>query len=191
MVMGGVVLNIYKDGRLFVEVNATLAAWQAETNRWVFSDAVFIKYNGEANPAMRRLASWSSEVSVPPENLVLEKLVPDGISSVEVLRRLRRLKSVGSDSTAEQTLLWVKLAAPLANPVMALIGAAIVLLLPKNNGFLSFGLAVGVGFFFWSVIIMAQEAGKAELLPPFAAGLAPCVAFALVSLWGLRRARAI
>jgi len=41
------------------------------------------------------------------------------------------------------------------------------------------------------MIIMGQEAGNAELLPPLAAGLAPSGLFALASLWGLRRARAI
>jgi len=189
--MEGVILNVYKEGRLFTEVNARRAVWREETRRWVFSDGVFIKYAGDAAPSVKRIASWDSDVSVPPENLVLEKLVPDGVSSAEVLRRLRRLRSVGAPSAAERTLLWVKLAAPLANPVMALIGAAMVLLLRKNSGVLSFGLALGVGFVFWAVIIMAQSAGKAELLPPFVSGLAPSAVFALFSLWGLKRARAI
>ncbi len=189
--MEGVILNIYKEGRLFTEVNAARARWRKDAGRWVFSDGVSIKYAGEAAPIMKNFDAWESGVSVPPEDLILEKLVPEGVSSLEVLRRLRRLRVVGSPSTAENTLLWVKLAAPLANPAMALIGAAMVLMLRTNNRILGFGLAVGVGFFFWAVIIMTQEAGKAELLPPFAAGLAPSAVFALASLWGLRRARAI
>ena len=47
------------------------------------------------------------------------------------------------------------------------------------------------GFFFWAVIILAQEAGNAELLPPYAAGFLPALAFLAASLWGLRRARAL
>ena len=190
-VMEGVLLNVYKEGRLFFEVNARRASWRGAARRWIFSEAVLIKYGGEAAPSMQRFASWDSGVSVPPENLVLEKLVPDGVSSAGVLRRLRLLKMVGSPSTAERTLLWVKLAAPLANPAMALIGAAMVLLLRQNNRFFSFGLALALGFFFWAVIIMAQEAGNAELVPAYVAGLAPSAVFALASLWGLRRARAI
>ncbi|HNW43587.1 MAG TPA: LptF/LptG family permease [Elusimicrobiales bacterium] len=188
-VMEGVILNIYKEGRLFLEVNARLASWREGVKRWIFSDGVLLKFSGDAAPSMERFALWDSGVSVPPGDMVLEKLVPDGVSSAEVLQRLRRLRLVGAPSTAERTLLWVKLAAPLANPVMALIGAAMVLLLRKNNSFLSFGLAVGVGFFFWAVIIMSQEAGKAELLPPLAAGLAPCLLFGLASVFGLKRAR--
>jgi lipopolysaccharide export system permease protein len=140
---------------------------------------------------MKRFARYQSGISVRPENLVLEKLVPDGVSTLDVLRRLRRLEAVGAPAAAERTLLWVKLAAPLANLAMALIGAAMVLLARKNNLYFSFGQAVGLGFLFWALIIMGQEAGNAELVPPFIAGLAPSALFALASLWGLRRARAI
>ncbi|OGR68241.1 MAG: hypothetical protein A2081_06005 [Elusimicrobia bacterium GWC2_61_19] len=189
--MQRVIVNIYKEGRLFLEVNAGWAQWDEAAKLWVFHDGVMITYNEDAKPAVKNFADYRSSIAVPPENLVLEKLVPEGVSSLDVLRRLRRLNAVGAPAAAERTLLWVKLAAPLANPAMALIGAAMVLLMGKNNKFFSFGLALGFGFFFWAVIIMTQEAGNAELIPASAAGFAPVVLFALVSLWGLKRARAI
>ena len=92
---------------------------------------------------------------------------------------------------ATTPLFWAKLAAPLANPAMALIGAAMVLLSGKSSRYMNFGLSVGLGFFFWAVIIMSQEAGNSELLPPLAAGFAPALLFAAASLWGLRRSRSI
>jgi lipopolysaccharide export LptBFGC system permease protein LptF len=189
--MERVIVSVYREGLLSLEINAASAAWQPELRRWAFSDGVMIHYGGPAGPSMRRFKTYQSAISVEPENLVLEKLVPDGLSSGDVLRRLRRLRAVGAPASEERTLLWVKLAAPLANPAMALIGAAIVLLLPRGNRFFSFGLALAVGFLFWAAIIMAQAAGNAELVPPAAAGLAPSLLFALASLWGLRRARAI
>jgi len=150
-----------------------------------------INYSGDARPSITPFAAYESAISVPPEDLVLEKLVPEGVSSLDVLRRLRKLRAVGAPYAVERTLLWVKLAGPLANPAMALIGAAMVLLAKKNNRFFSFGLALAFGFFFWTVIIMGQEAGNAELVPAAVAGLAPAVTFAMLSLWGLRKARAI
>ncbi|OGR42300.1 MAG: hypothetical protein A2X35_00935 [Elusimicrobia bacterium GWA2_61_42] len=189
--MKRVIVNIYKEGKLYLEINAATARWQQDLKRWAFNDGLMIKYDGDAKPVTRRFAEYQSAISVPPEHLVLEKLVPEGVSALDVLRRLRRLKAVGAPAAAERTLLWVKLAAPLANPAMALIGAAMVLLLRTNNKFFSFGLALGFGFFFWAVIIMTQEAGNSELLPAAAAGFAPVVLFTLASLWGLRRARAI
>ncbi|MDD5208686.1 MAG: LptF/LptG family permease [Elusimicrobiales bacterium] len=189
--MERVIANIYKDGRLSLEINAASAGWRPDTGQWTFLDGVTIQYDGDQKPSVKRFESYQSAISVRPENLVLEKLVPDGVSTSQVFDRLRRLEAVGAPASAERTLLWVKLAAPLANPAMALIGAAMVLLARKNNRYFSFGLAVGLGFFFWAVVIMVQEAGNAELLPPYLAGLGPAALFALVSLWGLRRARAI
>jgi lipopolysaccharide export LptBFGC system permease protein LptF len=188
--MERVIMSIYNKGELSLEINAVSASWQPSVKRWVFNDGVIITY-GPAGPSTKRFAAYQSAISVKPENLVLEKLVPDGLSTADLLRRLRRLRAVGAPATEESTLLWVKLAAPLANPAMALIGAAMVLLVRRNNKFFSFGLALGFGFFFWAMIIMAQAAGNAELLHPALAGFAPPALFALVSLWGLRRARAI
>lgn len=187
--MERVLLCEFRGGRLSAEVNARSAAWRGDVNRWEFYDGVEIRYNGDEVPSVKHFTSWLSAVSVPPEDLLLEKLVPDGISSLALLRRIRRLDAVGAPSVQERTLLWVKLFAPFSSPAMALIGAAMVLLLGGSSRFFSFGLAVGTGFLFWAVIIMAQEAGNAELAPPVAAGLAPCAFFAAISLWGLKRAR--
>jgi lipopolysaccharide export LptBFGC system permease protein LptF len=189
--MAGVVANTYRGGRLWQEASAGSARWDQGERRWLFSGAVVTSFSEDGSPRTERAADYPSAVTVPPEDLVLERLVPDGVSTLDVLRRRSLLRAMGAPCSEESTLLWVKLFAPLANPVMALIGAAIVLMARKNNRYLSFGLSVGFGFFFWAVIIMVQEAGNAELLPPFLAGLAPAGFFTLVSLWGLRRARAI
>lgn len=189
--MQGVIANIYREGRLWREINAGGGAWRPDAGVWDFSGGVLIEYGADLKPALRRFENYRSEISARPGDLVLEKLVPDGINMAGLLRRLRLLKAAGSPSTEEQTLLWVKLAAPLSCPAMALIGAAMVLLSRASSRYMNFGLSVGLGFFFWAVIIMTQEAGNAGLLPPLAAGLAPPLLFAAVSLWGLRRARAI
>lgn len=188
--MDNVMLSVYKDGRLNTEYNAGSASWDASLGRWVFKDGIEVVYGKSVAPVVTPFKSRVSDVSVPPEDLVLEKLVPDGITTLELLRRIKRLKAVGAPSVQERTLLWVKIAAPLANPVMALIGAAMALLLRGNNKIYSFGLAIGCGFFFWAVIILSQQAGNAELLSPMLSGLAPCLGFAVASFWGLKRARA-
>lgn len=189
--MGAVVLNSYRDGRLLREVRARGARWDAGAVAWVLEDGSEALYEGAGPPRIRRFAELRSEVSVPPENLVLERLVPDGVSIREVRRRIALLTAVGAPSSEERTLLWIKLCAPLASPVMALIGAAMALLMRGGSRLFSVGFAIGAGFLFWSMMIMGQEAGGAELVPPYVAGLGPALLFGAASLWGLRRARAI
>ena len=189
--MGGVVASSYRSGKLAFEVGARSASWDPGGKRWVFSDGVLTAYEEGGPPRIRRFERYDSEVTVPPEDLVLERLVPDGISIRGVLRRLALLKAVGAPHSEEDTLLWIKLCAPLASPVMALIGAAMAMLMRGGSRLFSVGFAVGAGFLFWSVMIMAQEAGNAELVPAYAAGLGPALFFGAASLWGLRRARAL
>lgn len=189
--MSGVAAAGYRAGKLELEVSARSADWDPAEKRWMFSDGVVTAYEAGKPPRIKRFARYASAVTVPPENLVLERLVPDGVSLREVLRRLSLLEAVGAPHSEENTLLWIKLCAPLASPVMALIGAAMAMLMRGGSRLFSVGFAVGAGFLFWSMMIMAQEAGNAELVPAFAAGLGPALLFAAASLWGLRRARAI
>ncbi len=189
--MRGVIAGFYGGGALKRELNAEAAVWNPSAGEWEFRGGVLIDYGPDMKPFFTPFDSRMSGIRVRPGDIVLEKLVPDGVSIAGVLRRLRLLDAAGAPSLEERTLLWVKLAAPLANPAMALIGAAMVLLSGKSGRYMNFGLSVALGFFFWAVIIMAQEAGKAGLLPPPAAGLSPMLLFAAASLWGLRRARAI
>lgn len=187
--MERVIANIYRDGRLFVEINARSALWQAADRRWFFKDGVFINYGAGLKPISSRFASYQSDISVPPDSLVLERLVPEGVSIAGLLRRVECLSAVGSPVVSELTILYCKLAAPLANLVMALIGAMIVLLIRGGSRVLNFGLAVIVGFIFWAVVIMGQSLGKAELFPPLIAGFGPLALFAFFSLFGLKKAR--
>lgn len=189
--MSGVVADFYNGGRLSLELNAAGARWQAAEKRWVFSDGVLTDYRSESGPLVRSFREFVSAVAVPPENLVLGRLVPDGVAIPGVLRRIARLKAVGAPSSEERTLLWVQVFSPLADPVMALIGAAMAMFMGMGNRLFSVGFAVGFGFFFWSMMIMCQEAGNAEMLSPFMAGFAPVLLFAGASVWALRRARAL
>lgn len=189
--MDDVILTVYSGGRLSRELNAPSASWDPSSGRWEFLGGTEVKYGEGMEPSFRRFDSMASPLSTAPDDLVLEKLVPDGISISGLLRRLSLLRGSGSPSVRERTLLWVKLSSPLASPAMALIGAAMVLLAGRTSRYLNFGLAVGMGFFFWAFMIMAQEAGNAELVGPAVAGLSPMIIFAALSLWGLRRARAL
>ena len=189
--MSGVVADFYADGRLSRELNAAAARWDGEGRRWIFTSGVKIDYEGDSPRSIARFPEYVSEVSVPPEDLVLERLVPDGVSIPDVRARIARLKAVGAPSGEERTLFWVQLFSPLAAPVMALIGAAMAMFMGRGNRLYSVGFSVGFGFFFWSMLIMGQEAGSAGMVPPFLAGLLPVLVFAAASFWALRKARAL
>jgi lipopolysaccharide export LptBFGC system permease protein LptF len=121
----------------------------------------------------------------------MDRLVPEGISLRGLFLRIRRLRLIGAPSAEEETVFWGKFAAPLVNPVMALLGAAVVLLLGSHGKLFNLGLAIGSGFLLWAAMMFGQSAGQVEILGPLTASFGPLLFFLALGLWGLRRARAI
>jgi len=187
--MEKVLVSGYDGGKMAFEINAGAAAWDKAAGSWVFTDGVLVKYGGPGRrPVTSPFKTLSGRLRAPPDALVLERLVPDGVSMADIAGRIRRLEAVGAPVIEEEVQFYSKLAGPLANLVLALTGLMLVLLI-RMNRFLGFGVALGVGFFFWVLATMGQYAGEAEMLPPAAAGFGPAALFLTAALFGLRRAR--
>ena len=193
-IMSRVILSEYSDGKLISTLQADHASWDDAIGAWVFWDAtetVFPSGNGAyfSFPRVKRHISKNAVSTVRPDDLILENLEPDGVNIKGIMERIRKLRLVGAPSVAEHTLLWCKAAAPFANIVMALIGAAMALIFTGNRRFYSYGAAIAIGFLFWAALVFSQEIGTAEMLPPALAGISPLVIFGFFSLWIMRRAR--
>lgn len=188
--MEKVAADIYRDGQLAGEIAAGSAVWDRGLGRWVFNGASVTEYL-PSGPAVSGRESYVSGISLAPENMVVDKLVPEGISMRGLFLRIGRLRFIGAPAAEESTVFWGKLAAPLANPVMALLGAAVALLLGSHGKLFNLGIAIGSGFLLWAAMMFGQSAGQVEILGPLSAAFGPLLAFLLLGLWGLRRARAL
>lgn len=188
--MERVLVNIYGGGRVLTEINARKAVWDRAAGVWVFEKGVLITYGPRAGtrPVTSAFTSYSGPFRSPPKTLILERLVPDGVSILNLADRIRRLKAIGAPVVAEKVQLYSKLAGPLANIVLAITGLTLVLSV-RMNRILGFGIALAVGFSFWVFMTMGQYAGEAELVPPAVAGFGPALVFLAVSFLGLRKAR--
>ena len=188
--MERVLVNIYGGGQVLTEINAAKAVWDRAAGVWVFENGVLIKYGPHAGsrPVTSAFKSYSGPLRSPPDTLILERLVPDGVSILDIADRIRRLKAIGAPVLAEKVQLYSKLAGPLANIVLAITGLTLVLSI-RLNRVLSFGIALATGFFFWVFMTMGQYAGEAEMVPPALAGFGPALVFLAISFLGLRKAR--
>ena len=164
------------------------AEWDADNRQWIFKNAVETVYGNSRFPKMQKYGEKTAKVSVGPENLILENLVPDGINISGIKGRIKSLSLIGAPSVAERTLLWCKISAPFANIIMALIGAAMALLFIGSKRFQSYGWAIGTGFLFWASLVFSQEIGHAEILSPFLSGISPIIVFGIISAWLLKKA---
>lgn len=182
--------DFYREGELTGEISAESALWDPGLLKWVFSGAMVTEYL-PSGPAVSRRATHVSDISLPPGSMVMDRLVPEGISMRGLLLRIKRLRFIGAPVSEEMTVFWGKLAAPLANPVMALLGAAVVLLLGSHGKMFNFGIAIGSGFLLWAAMMFGQSAGQVEMVGPLTAAFGPLLFFLALGAWGLRRARAI
>lgn len=181
--------DFYRDGELEGEISAESAVWDPGRQRWVFNGASVTEYL-PSGPAVSRRKEHLSEISLAPENMVIDKLVPEGISMWGLMLRIKRLRFIGAPVSEEMTVFWGKLAAPLTNPVMALLGAAVVLLLGSHGKLFNLGIAIGSGFLLWAAMMFGQSAGQVEIVGPLTAAFGPLLVFLALGIWGLRRARA-
>jgi lipopolysaccharide export LptBFGC system permease protein LptF len=188
--MERVLVDIYRAGKIATEINAARAVWDRSGRSWKFLDGVLIKYGSGpgARPRTSAFKTYTGELRSPPDAIILERLVPDGVSIADLAGRIRRLEAVGAPVIDEKVQLYSKLAGPLANIVLALTGLMLVLLVRMNRIF-GFGVALATGFAFWVFMIMGQYAGEAEMVPPAAAGFGPAIVFLAVSFLGMRKAR--
>ena len=188
--MERVLVDIYGGGQVLTEINASKAVWDRAAGVWIFENGVLIKYGDRAGsrPLTSAFTKYSGPLRSPPETLILERLVPDGVSILDIAGRIRRLEAIGAPVVAEKVQLYSKLAGPLANIVLAVTGLTLVLIVRMNRMF-SFGIALATGFFFWVFMTMGQYAGEAEIVPPALAGFGPALVFLAISFLGLRKAR--
>ena len=188
--MERVLVNIYSAGKVSTEINANSARWDKSAGVWIFEDGVLIKYGPGANsrPVTAAFKSYAGPLNSPPDALVMERLVPAGVSIMDISDRIRRLEAIGAPVVAEKVQFYAKLAGPLANVVLAVTGMALVLLVRMNRLF-SFGISLAAGFSFWMFMTMGQYAGEAELVPPVVAGFGPALIFLAGSFLALRKSR--
>jgi lipopolysaccharide export system permease protein len=188
--MDNVLVDVYSGGKIATEINAVRAVWDGSSRSWIFSDGVLIRYGAGSGERPRTSAfkSYTGVLSNPPDALILERLVPDGVSIADIADRIRRLEAVGAPVVEEKVQLYLKLAGPLANIVLAVTGITLVLLVRMNRIF-GFGVALAVGFSFWVFMTMGQFVGEAEMVPPAVAGFGPALVFLAASFLGLRKAR--
>ncbi|HOW89460.1 MAG TPA: LptF/LptG family permease [Elusimicrobiales bacterium] len=186
--MERVLVDSYSGGRMDTEINAARAEWDGGARSWRFLDGVFIRYGPGGRPHAAFFKARSGGLSSPPDAIVLERLVPEGVTIADIAGRIRRLEAVGAPVVDEKVQLYAKFAGPLANIVLAVAGLTLVLLVRMNRIF-GFGVALATGFAFWMFMIMGQYAGEAELIPPSVAGFGPALVFLAGSFIGMRRAR--
>ena len=180
----------YLDAKLNLRkrVDAERGVW--ENGSWTFYNLITTTFPPGKFPELSTTASKVADLPEEPENFQAAQKDPANMGYLELRRYIKEIQSEGYDAARYLVDLHGKLAFPLVNIIMAIIGIAFSVQLERRSGKTQ-GLAAGIiiGFSYWIVFSFTVSLGRAGGLPPLLAAWAADMLFGLAASFLLLRMR--
>jgi lipopolysaccharide export system permease protein len=134
--------------------------------------------------AVTKMGAERLELGLTPADFGLLRFDPEEFSLWELDRYIADLRSKGLDPGGYVVDRDLKYAMPLACLIMAALGMALSLdPLPRNLSLgRSFGLAIVIGFAYWTSLGITSALGRSALLPAVIAAWIPNFMFAMIAV---------
>ncbi|HET9326527.1 MAG TPA: LPS export ABC transporter permease LptG [Candidatus Eisenbacteria bacterium] len=178
--MHEVSLQEFTKGNLRRRIDAAEATWDGK--QWVFSSGYLRTFEDgkeKVEPFTRMSVKGLPE---RPEDFAKETRQPDEMSYPELRSYVERLRASGSRVSNYLVDLHLKLAFPLVNLIVVMIGAAIATRLRLQSNALGFGLSVTISFLYYAFMRTGQALGHNGALPPYLAAWLGDLVFGTVGL---------
>ena len=177
--MHEVSLQEFRGGALVHRIDAAEASWDGE--RWVFSSGFLREFTGnrEKVKAFDRMAV--NGIAERPADFAKESRNPGEMNFFELWSYVQKLRSSGARVANYLVDLQVKLAFPLVNLIVVLIGAPVATRLRMQSAALGFGLSIIISFCYYALLRTGQALGHSGALNPYLAGWLGDLVFGTVS----------
>jgi lipopolysaccharide export system permease protein len=116
-----------------------------------------------------------------PESFAKESRKPEEMNFLELRDYVRKLRQSGARVANYLVDLHLKLAFPLVNLVVVVIGASLATRLRMQSAALGFGLSVAISFLYYAFMRTGQALGHNGAIPPYLAAWMGDLAFGLVA----------
>jgi lipopolysaccharide export system permease protein len=185
--MHEVSLQEFRSGELMRRIDAAEASWDGR--RWVFVSGFLRTFSGgreRAEPFQRMAVNGLAE---RPEDFAKESRKPSEMNYLELRAYVQKLRASGARVANYLVDLHLKLAFPLINLIVVMIGASIATRLRLQSAALGFGLSVAISFVFYGMMRTGQALGHNGALPPYLAAWMADALFGTVGAVMLRQAQ--
>ena len=170
----------FRAGELVRRIDAAEASWDGQ--RWVFSSG-FLRTFVDGKEQVQEFAHLPvPEIRERPEDFAKESRRPSEMSYSELRLYVEKLRASGSRVSNYLVDLHLKLAFPLVNLIVVLIGAAVATRLRMRSAALGFGLSVTIAFIYYAFMRAGQALGHNGALPPYLAAWLGDLVFGVVGL---------
>lgn len=173
-------LQEFRGGQLARRIDAAEATWDGR--RWVFSSGFLRTFQGgrEQVRGFDRMAVTG--IAERPEDFAKETRKPDEMNYFELRDYVDRLRASGARVANYLVDLQLKLAFPLVNLVVILIGAPLATRLRMQSAALGFGLSIAISFLYYALLRTGQALGHSGALNPYLAAWLGDLVFGVVGL---------
>ena len=171
----------FRRGELTRRIDAAEASWDGR--RWVFSSGYLRTFDEQGNEHAKlfdRLAL--DEIDERPESFARESRRPDEMNFMELRNHVVKLRASGARVANYLVDLHMKLAFPLINFIVIMIGAPIATRLRARSAALGFGLSVSISFLYYAFMQSGKALGHNGALPPYLAAWMGDIVFGVAGL---------
>lgn len=172
----------YVDNKLHLikRVDAEKGEWRE--GKWIFYNVITTSFTPGTFPELQALPYQVMPLPEHPDNFLGIQKDAENMGYRELRRYISDIKSEGYDATSYIVDLHGKLAFPLVNVIMAIIGLASALR-SDSRGSQAQGLAAGIiiGFSYWIVFAFTVSLGRAGVLSPLLAAWSANIIFGLAA----------
>lgn len=185
--MRQVVIEEIRHNTLVGRIDAQTARW--ENGRWVFRNGYTRRFDREGEHAAQFTELVIPGLKERPADFATAEEDPEVLSFWQLEHYIERLKQSGSRVQKYLVELYLKIAFPLTNFIVVLIGSALAIRVKRGGLAMAFGLSVFVSFLYYALIRTGQSLGHSGQLPPLLAAWLGNLIFLAIGLELLRRAR--
>jgi lipopolysaccharide export system permease protein len=177
----------FRAGRLTRRIDAAEATWDGA--RWVFASGMMRTFEGGREVARPFTRVAVGGIAERPEDFAKESREPQEMNYFELRRYVERLRASGARVANYLVDLHLKLAFPLINVIVVLIGAPLATRLRMQSAALGFGLSVAISFLYYAFLRTGQALGHNGALPPYLAAWLADLVFGSVGVVMTARAQ--
>ncbi len=178
--MHEVALQEFRGGQLVQRVDAAEANWDGR--EWVFTSGFVRRFQGGRETAQAFDRMVVHGIAERPEDFAKEGRNPDEMNVIELREHIDKLRASGARVANYLVDFHLKLAFPLINFIIVLIGASVATRLRMQSAALGFGLSVAISFLYYAFMRTGQALGHNGALAPYVAAWLGDMVFGLVGL---------
>ena len=185
--MNEVVIQQISKNTLTGRIDAESAKW--ENGRWVFRSGFTRRFDQEGEHAAQFNELVIPGLQEAPEDFAKAEEDPHALSYWELQDYIERLHQSGSRVQKHVVELYLKVAFPLTNLIVVVIGTALALRVRRGGLAISFGLSIFISFIYYAFIRTGQALGHNGTIPPLLAAWMGNFVFGAIAVELFRRAR--